>query len=469
MYRILKISLAALVAVASCAPRLAAPDIEPPKEYIFGRTFNRDTSALKAEWWQMFGDTVLNSLVDQALKTNHNLASAASRIEQARHNLKVARAAFLPSVAITGQAGVSYNSSSESIVQNYALGPAVGWEIPLFGSLRHTSEAARASILYEEWHYRGIHLSLAAEVATSYFTLLGYHQDLDVAKRSALLRSEMVSLIDSMVSYGFASGVHAEQAHSLLYTAEADIPRYERAIDQTILALNVLLGEQPKQLDSLIIFSRLRSDNQPFNMPIATPSDILHRRPDIMLAYYTMRQAAAKVGSARSARFPSFSLPQSINSNYIAELFAGGSWAASVLLSLSQPLYNFGRLKHAELAAREAYRQSLFAYEECYLEALAEVEKALVAISTYREQIARYDELVRANSNIAQMNRRLYTSGMSDYLNVIDAERELYASQMQFENLVTQQYINYINLCKALGGGWQPLDERSATKRAAER
>ena len=467
MYRILKIVLAALI-YTSCSPRLATPDIEPPKEYIFGRAFSSDTTSLKAEWWQMFGDTTLNALVEMAFDANRNLATAASRIEQARHNLKVARAAFLPSVAVAGTAGMSYTSSDTTFEQNYALGASVGWEVPLFSTLRYVSEAARASIMYEEWHYRGVRLSLAAEVATSYFTLLGYRQDLDIAKRSALLRGEMVSLIDSMVSYGFASGVHAEQAHSLLYTAEADIPLYERAIDQTTLALNTLLGQSPKLFDSLTT-CRLTGNNLFYEIPIATPSDILHRRPDIMQAYYTMRQAAAKVGSARSARFPSISLPQSANNNQISELFTGGAWAAAVMLALSQPVYNFGRLKHAELAAREAYHQSLLAYEECYLGALAEVEKALVAISTFRQQIARYDELVRANRDIAQMNRQLYASGMSDYLNVIDAERELYASQMQFENLATQQYINYINLCKALGGGWQPLDEHSTIKRAKKR
>ncbi len=466
MCRVLSIIVASLV-LHACSPRLATPDIEPPKEYIFGRAFNRDTTSISPQWWQMFGDTILNNLVDRALEKNYDLAVAASRIEQARHNLKVARAAFLPSISVGGEAGLSYDSESGDYVQNYALGPTFGWEIPLFGSLRHVSTASRAAIMYEEWHYRGVRLALAAEVATGYFTLLGYRQDLNIAKRSAMLRGEMVALIDSMGRYGFASGVNVEQAQSLLYTAEADVPRYERAIRQTTLSLSILLGQQPEMLDSLGVGSRLMSDYRPYDIPIAAPSDILHRRPDIMQAYYTMREAAARVGVARSARFPSLSLPRTggTATNDIAELFSGGSWVASVLLTLSQPIYNFGRLKRAELAAREAYRQSLLAYEKCYIEALAEVEESLVAISTFRQQIASCKELVRANGDIAHMNRQLYASGLSDYLNVIDAERELYASQMQFENLVAQQYINYINLCKALGGGWQPLDERQTVKR----
>ena len=448
---------AACALCVACNPKLTAPAIETPKEYIFGQGFNRDTANVDLAWWRIFGDTVLNRLVERALERNKDLQVAVSRIDEARSNLKVARATYLPDVGLSINAGYSYDVNGSGSDQTYAIEPTISWEIPLFGALRHTTISARAKVSYSEWHYRGVYLALAAEVATTYFTLLQYRQDLSIARRSAELRAEMVALVKSMSEYGFASGTDYQQALSLLYTARADVPLYERAIRQTTLSLGALMGDAPELLDTLGVGSVLMSDYRPYDIPIAAPSDLLHRRPDLLQSYYAMREAGAAVGLARSARFPSVSLPLSggVSTGDITKLFANGSWVASAMLSIAQPIYNFGRLKRQEMVAREAYKQSLLAYEQCYIEALADVESALVAISTYRAQIARYAKYVEANQRIAQMNYALYKSGMSDYLSVIDAERELYASRMQFENLVAQQYINYVTLCKALGGGWQ--------------
>jgi multidrug efflux system outer membrane protein len=309
------------------------------------------------------------------------------------------------------------------------------------------------------WQYRGVQLSLEAEVATAYFTLLQYRQDLAIAKQSSELRRDMVSLVDSLYHYGFASGVNLEQAQSLLYTAEADIPLYEKAIAQTILSLALLTGENPKSL--LMVGANANrianNDYRPYDIAVGVPSDLLHNRPDVMAAYYALQQSAANVGLARAARFPSItiSLSGGGGGNKISKLFSSKGWVADALASVAQPIYNFGGLRRRELAAREAYRQSLLAYEQCYLEALNDVENALVAITTSREELLRYAELVKSYRNISIQTYALYRNGLSDYLSVIDAERSLYSSQMQFENLVAQQYINYINLCKALGGGYR--------------
>ena len=119
-----------------------------------------------------------------------------------------------------------------------------------------------------------------------------------------------------------------------------------------------------------------------------------------------------------------------------------------------QPIFSFGKLRRRELAAKESYMQSVFAYEQTVLEAFADVETALAAIGTYRSQTEQTRRLVEANERLADMTRALYLSGMADYLSVIDAERSLYESQMELANLTAQQYIACIDLCKALGGGW---------------
>ena len=447
----------AAVLVAGCNVRLAKPQLVSQEEYLFGKGFSHDSIALGSDWWRMFGDTTLNRLVERAIVQNKNIEIAASRIEEARHNLIVTRSAYWPSISAVISAEGKYESLYDNIAQSYKILPQASWELPLFGSLRHATKGAKAQIEYEVWQLRGVKLALEAEVATAYFTLLQYRQDLAIAKRSSELRREMVSLVDSLYRYGFASSVHLEQAQALLYTAEADIPLYEKAIAQTILSLATLTGDKAETLlDIGTEGSRATTnDYMPYDISIGVPSDVLHRRPDLMSAYYTMLQSASNVGLARTARLPSItiSLYGGSAADKISSLFSSKGWVADALATLAQPIYNFGGLRRRELAAREAYKQSLLAYEQCYIEALSDVESALVAITTSREELLRYAGLVKSYRSIAIKTYALYRNGLSDYLDVIDAERSLYSSQMQFENLVAQQYINYINLCKALGGG----------------
>ena len=186
------------------------------------------------------------------------------------------------------------------------------------------------------------------------------------------------------------------------------------------------------------------------------PSELLRRRPDIREAHYGVAKAAAQVGQARSARFPSISLTAGggAASGSIKGLTSGDPWVWNAAGALVEPLVAFGKLRRAEQAAVAAYDEAARNYEQTVLTAFADVEKALTAITTCREQAERSRELVESNGRIATMTRALYRSGLSDYLDVIDAERSLYQSQMAHVNLVVQQYINYVTLCKALGGGW---------------
>ena len=443
------------LACAACTPRFYPPKVDVPDGYLYGEGFPRDTAALASDWWRLFGDTVLDNLVQRALENNRDVAVAASRVEEARQNLGVVRAQFLPQVGIGVTAEGEYTPQTK-IVQTYAVEPSLSWEIALFGQLRNAKRAARAQIASSEWALRGVRLSLAAEVATTYFTLLEYERDLAIARRSCTLRRESAALIDSMFRYGMSDGVALEQARSLVYTAEADIPQYCRAVEQTWLSMGILLGETPSRAQLSGAGLQLLTDYRPADIPVGLPSELLKRRPDIREAHFNMLQAAAQAGQARSARFPSISLTAKggVASSSIKGLTAANPWAWDALGSVAEPIFGFGKLRNAERAAMAAYTQSAKTYEQTVLTAFADVEKALVAITTYRSQTERTGELVLSNDRIATMTRALYRSGLSDYLDVIDAERSLYQSQMAHVNLVGQQYINYVTLCKALGGGW---------------
>ena len=439
-----------LIAVA-CNPKLQKPTVVVPQSYLYGSY--SDSVAIEDGWWKIFGDTILNNLITTALESNYDLQSAVSKIEEAKANMKVTRSTFLPSFDLGRSATVS--ESDGNITQQYVLEPYMSWEIPLFGNLKATTTAAKADIEYAKWQYEGVRLSLVAEVATTYFTLLQYQRNLNTARESSRLRRETATLVDSLYVHGMATKLNREQAYSLLYTSDADIPLYERAIAQTKLSLNLLLGSEPEPMDDITSDNMITDRYIPIAIPVGLPSDLLYRRPDVMSSYASLKAAAATAKLARIERFPTLLLTGEggVVSGDIAKLFTKGSWAWNVVLSLTQPLYRFGALRSGERAAVERYNQALIAYRKSFLTALSDVETALVAISTYREQLERYRSLVSANYSINMLTNQLYLNGLSAYLDVIDAERTLYNSQMEYSNLIATQYINYINLCKALGGG----------------
>ncbi len=448
-------AVAALLLVAACNPVLQRPTVTIPSQYLYGGDYSQDTLAVGREWWRIFGDDYLNTLEEQALANNNNIEVALSRVEQARLQLSATRAEFLPSFAVGLSIDGKYDNVDKYTI-NYDIGPSLTWEFGMAGRLKHSSGAARAAILESEWAYRGTVLALTAEVATTYFTLLQYERNLEIARQTYTLRTESAALVDSMFRYGMSSGIDLAQAQSLVFTAATDISQYERALAQTRLTLNTLLGEPPVEKDDAGAGLNLLTDFMPIDIPIGLPSDLLHRRPDIMEAFYTLVGSGEKVGIARAERFPSvaMTITGGIASDKLKGLVTGMPFVWGATRTLTQPLFAFGKLKRNEEIARQAYLQSIATYRQTVLEALAEVEQALVGIKTCNTQTERYADLVLANSRVARMTRALYDGGMSDSFNLNDAERSLYNSQQQLIDLVAQQYINYVTLFKALGGGW---------------
>lgn len=466
----------ALALVAGCA--VTPPEIAPvvtPDEYIFAQ--RGDTLVVfGVEWWEIFGDTTLNKLMVTAIENNKNLAVALSNVAAAEQELASIRASLAPAIDLGLSAGATYTTPSDGgkkrIVQSYSLLPRVSWEASLFGGIKGATDAAREELLATEWGYRAARLALEAQVAVTYFQWLQYARSLEISERSYALRLEAQQKSDSLFYYGYSSGVDLWQARSLTATAASNIPAYRRAMIQTNLTLNTLLGGTPEllpmpshsrecihslgaKLDGLYC-GHLTASPLPIAVPSGLPSELLERRPDVMESYHKAEAAAARTRVARANRLPSFSLTGEGGalSSTLKGLTTGnpGYWTAA--LSLTQPLIHFGRLKAEELKAVEVWRGAMLTYQQTAIEALSEVESALVAIATYNSQVDEYLNLLSANSRLQQMTAALYADGLASSLNLIDAERNLYSSQLDYIALLAEQLIAYVTLYKALGGGW---------------
>ncbi len=437
----------------NCSPVLQQPSVELPDAYMFGGALTCDSCPIDLRWWECFGDDNLNEIMDIALLNNRDLAATMANVEAARRYISVAKAEFLPSIYLTAE--VEAYRINGVTTQEYTAAPTLEWELSLFGKLRNTRNSAMAEYLSKEWGYRAALLSLTTEVATTLFTLTQYQRSYDIAQRSYQLRRDATALVDSMHRYGMSNGIALEQARSLVYSAQSEMVKYQRAMEQTQLALNLLMG----QASSPLVCNFTLSSSLPPSLPIGIPSDLLDRRPDVMEAYYNMCSEASKVGVARAERFPSITLTTDggFISETLKDLSSAKPFGWSIIGELVQPIYNFGKLKRNEQMSYQEYLASMYSYEQATLSALRDVEKALVSISTYKDQLCSANSLVAANTKIAHTTSALYVRGMGNYLSVIDAERELYDSEIDFEEILMQQYINYVDLVKSLGGGFDTL------------
>lgn len=437
--------------LAGCSLGLNPVHITLPEQYIYTSEQPRSVE-LQSRWWLIFEDERLDSIMMYAMEHNRDLQAAASRVVQAHYNIAASRAALLPSLGLVVQAeGERTPPLSEQ--GEFQLGQGVSWSTALIGALRNTTRQARDKYLSTEWAYRALRLTLSHEVATAYFTLIESQQLLWLARRTLSLRLQAQALTDSLTRYGFASGLDREQAHSLVSEAEADVAKYERALNVAQLSLSTLTGTtpQPSPTDSLHL------PTLPKAIPAGIPSELLSRRPDLMQAHYELQAAAAAVGIARSERFPNIALTESggLFGRNVKGVFSNGEWAWNLTATLTQPIFSFGRLRRREQMAREEYRQTALKYEQSVLQALEDVEQALTTISTLRLQGEHYARYVEHNAAIARLQQALYERGMSNYLDVISTQQTWYISQQQFTQIAMQQYQAIADLVLALGDGWQ--------------
>ena len=469
--------LLSVVAISAVGCAVTPPVIEPvitPDEYIFAQRGDT-TIVVGVGWWEIFGDTTLNRLMVLAVENNTDVRVAASKLLQARSTLTATRASLLPSLDLGLGAQATYEAGSngrKSIGQQYSILPSVSWEVNLFGGISGATEAARAELLVSEWGYRATMLALQAEVAQAYFEWLQYARSEEICCRSLALREELQAKVDSLYHYGFASGSDRQQARALTATIAADIQSYRRAKLQANIALCTLLGtttellplpqhttecvhSRAANLDGLYC-GHLTSAPRPVSVAAGLPSSLLERRPDVMEAFYKVEAAAAQTKVAHARRLPSFAL--TAEGGVLAYSLKGLTahnplyWLAST--NLTQPLLHFGKLRSDEEVAVENWRQASLNYRQTILQALADVESALVAIDTYNHQVAENLRLLEADTKVQRMTAALQAEGMVSYFNYVDAEYDLYSAQLNYIQLLAEQLTAYVTLYKALGGGW---------------
>lgn len=428
-------------------PNFRAPEANVPQSYA--NALDTTTVDSIRSWWTNFQDPMLDTLISRAIRGNKTLASAVKNIEVARLGVASAKSQALPSIGLdlSGQAKYTYQTKT---VQQYSIMPVISWDIDLWGKIRREVEAAGASFRATEYQTAAVMQTLVSDVATTYFSALSYNSLLGVAKQTYLNRLNSLRLMDSMYRYGAISDLEIQQAKASLMAAGTAVDQYTRALSQSTLALNLLMGENPTKLDLGTL------EPVVLDIPVGLPSSLLERRPDVMQAYYAVQQANAMIGVAVANRLPSLSLTGQggVATTIVSDIATGKPLSWSAAAGIIAPLLNWGTLRRNEKIARIKTEQAVLGYQQAVLGSINQVEQALVAVSTTSEELGQVGEMVEASRKAENLTYQLYMVGQASYLDQLDADRTLFSARIQQLELINSQMANYVTLYKALGGGW---------------
>jgi NodT family efflux transporter outer membrane factor (OMF) lipoprotein len=418
-----------------------------------------------AAWWDAFGDSTLTSLVPRATAGNLDVRTALSRIREARASARSARAPLRPSVDAAGSAGVSGTGSDSrstgvdsglgGTTQSYSLGLDASWELDLFGGIRSGVDAAEATAEARTADLQDLLVSLAAEVALDYIDVRALQQRLAIAQSNVTLQQETLDLTRFRQQAGLGTDLEVQQALSNIASTRAQIATLDGQLAQTLHALSVLLGQPPSALNAEL-GAPGPIPTAPIAVALGVPADTLRRRPDVRSAERLFAAEWARTNVARADLYPSFRLAGSIGleSLSLARLFVPGARAWSASPSVSTRLFNRQQLRENLAIQNERQAQAAITYEARVLGALQDVEDSMSALAS--EQ-ARRDQLAAAADaaqQAADLSLQLYTAGLRDFREVLDAQRSLLSLQDSLASSGAAVSTDLARLYKALGGGW---------------
>jgi multidrug efflux system outer membrane protein len=424
-------------------------------------------------WWQNFHDVELDSLIGRAVQSNLDLQIAQARVREARAQYGIAVADFFPTVDASGSYERQRQSHSQplfngfqipsSAFQNnvYQAGFDASWEIDVFGGKRHAAGAARAEVDAFEYGQREALVTLLGEVARNYVDVRGDQRRLAIANENIEAQTKALAITQRRFSNGLTSNLDVQQASTLLATTRAEIPTLDTSIRASIHRLGVLLGQPPGALLAELS-NAAPIPAAPPAVPVGLPSELLLRRPDVQRAGRELAAATENIGVAKADWFPKFFLTgtagfESVNAN---DWFTSGSKFWSFGPTVQWRIFDAGRIRANIKVQNARQEQALAAYEQTALAAFEDVENSLVAYAN--EQIRRrtLEDAVDSSQKSLELADKLYANGLTDFLNVLDAERSLYQAQDALVQSDRTVSANLIALYKALGGGWETVEQQ---------
>jgi outer membrane protein, multidrug efflux system len=457
----LVVSLALLQGCA-LGPNYRRPEL--PLTPSFRDQPEQQASIADLPWWEVFDDAALQELVRESLANNRDLMVATARVEQARYIAGVTRSELFPSLgydaAVSRGEDAFFGSpaTDRGTQTDYLAVLNSFWEVDVWGRIRRASEAARAEMLATDAFRRGVVLSLVSGVAQAYFELRELDLELEIALRTVENFGETYRIFDRQFQGGVASRLDPLRAEAALAQAAAAIPDLERLIVAKENQLSVLVGRPPAEIPR---GAALTDQSEPPEIPVGVPSVLLERRPDLLEAEQLLVASNAREGQAIANFFPVIGLTALYGSvsGDLASLLARGTGIWSLTADAAGPIFTFGRTWYFWRSTQADTDAARAAYEQRVLVALQEVSDALVAREKLAQVRVEQERAVEALTESLRVARTRYLGGLSTYLEVLDAQEQLFPAENALAQTRRDELIALVSLYRALGGGWQQETE----------
>jgi multidrug efflux system outer membrane protein len=420
------------------------------------RVLRYDTLAGVA-WMEILHDTTLERLVQTAVAQNRTVQSAIARIREYRAEAASARTLFGPNIAINGSEStnqIAFGTASFGYRAARLTGD-MSWELDFWGKFRRGLEAANADAAAQDAAERAVLLSLVSDVATGYLQLLELDQERAIAERTLASRRSTLDLARQRFSQGVISELDVRQFEAQVAAPAVTLAQIDRQVAVTEHNLSVLLGEAPTRIER---HGSLATAASTLRVPDTLSASLLARRPDVQQAERAFAAATARIGATMASNLPSISLTGSYGSQGAdpQHLFSPGTTVYQLSAGFSFPLSSFTRGADETKAARARADQAKAAYEYAALSALRDANDALVGVRTSRDEAAAQGTQAEALRHALELAELRYSSGVASYLDVLDAQRNLFSAELGLSQAQLQQLTSAVQLYKALGGSWKP-------------
>jgi multidrug efflux system outer membrane protein len=428
--------------------------------------FQADTAATLA-WFDLLQDPVLRRLVETALKENRDVRVAIATISEFRAQYGVARGAFFPQITLNAQGGrtkEAFGSIGSFTFNELVAAVDLSWELDFWGRIRRSTEAARNDLLAQRENQRAVVLTLVGDVASGYLLLRELDLELEISRRTLDANRETLRLARTRFNQGLISELDVRQFESEVASPAASVAQLEGQITQTENLLSILVGRNPGGIPRGRPLTEVLGG---LAIPAFLPSSLLDRRPDVREAEAQLHAATARIGAAKADLFPTFLVTAEYGtfSQNTENLFKSSSEIYQIFGGISMPLFTGGVVGKQVDVARARAEQSRYTYEQTFLTALREVEDAIAGIRASRNQVAAQQTQVDALRRALRLAEMRYQSGASSYLDLLDAQRSLFAAELSLAQVQGQQATAAVTLYQALGGGWPVVPADSAPPR----
>lgn len=459
---IILLGLSASMGLSSCqlVNKYQTPEVD--SEALFrDKSLTDTTSIANIPWREYFKDPLLQALVDEGIANNHDIQIAIERVKQAEATLGMARAAYFPDVALSGQvqqnrSSVSRATGEKNVLgthnETYTLGVAVSWEADIWGKLNRQSRAKYAQMLNSHASKNLVQTSLVANIANSYYSLLALDEQLRVTRAMIVLLEESTATMEAIKEAGDQNGASVEQSKALLYGTQVTVPDLEANIRKVENSLSVMLGRQPGP----ILRSSIKDQTVPQELAYGVPYQMLAKRPDVQQAELGFRSAFEMTNAAQASFYPSITLTSGMigyGASTLSQFFKPENIIANIVAGLTQPIFARKQLITQYKVAKAEQQASLLTFEKTVLAAGQEVSDIMYTYQSSLSKNSVREQQVKSLETAVYFTQELLKASEANYLEVLNAQQSLLSAQLSQVSDKLEQLQATVNLYRALGGG----------------